>query len=54
MYDLIIIGGGAAGLTAAMYAGRGGLNTLVIEKMFVGGQAATTYEVENYPGFTEN
>ncbi len=51
MYDLIIIGGGAAGLTAAMYAGRSGLKTLLIEKMFIGGQAATTYEIENYPGF---
>jgi thioredoxin reductase (NADPH) len=53
MYDIIIIGGGAAGLTAALYAGRGGLKALIIEKMFVGGQAATTYEVDNYPGFNE-
>ncbi|MGE4282376.1 MAG: thioredoxin-disulfide reductase [Clostridia bacterium] len=53
MYDIIIIGGGAAGLTAGLYAGRGGLKALLIEKMFVGGQAATTYEVDNYPGFNE-
>ncbi|WP_094550715.1 thioredoxin-disulfide reductase [Petroclostridium xylanilyticum] len=53
MYDIIIIGGGAAGLTAGLYAGRGGLKALIIEKMFVGGQAATTYEVDNYPGFSE-
>ena len=53
MYDVIIIGGGAAGLTAGLYAGRGGLKTLIIEKMYTGGQAATTYEVDNYPGFSE-
>ncbi len=54
MYDMIIIGGGAAGLTAGLYGGRGGLKTLIIEKMFAGGQAATTYEVDNYPGFHES
>ncbi len=54
MYDMIIIGGGAAGLTAGLYGGRGGLKTLIIEKMFAGGQAATTYEVDNYPGFNES
>lgn len=53
MYDIIIIGGGAAGLTAGLYGGRAGLKTLIIEKMFAGGQAATTYEVDNYPGFHE-
>jgi len=53
MYDVIIIGGGAAGLTAGLYAGRGGLKTLIIEKLYVGGQAATTYEVDNYPGLNE-
>lgn len=53
MYDMIIIGGGAAGLTAGIYGGRAGLKTLIIEKMFAGGQAATTYEVDNYPGFDE-
>lgn len=51
MYDLIIIGGGAAGLSAAIYAGRGGLRTLVIERISPGGQMNLTYEVDNYPGF---
>ncbi|NLY42574.1 MAG: thioredoxin-disulfide reductase [Clostridiaceae bacterium] len=53
MYDIIIIGGGVAGLTAGLYAGRGGFKALIIEKMFTGGQAATTYEIDNYPGFDE-
>ena len=48
--DIIIIGGGVAGLTAGLYAKRGGMDTLLIEKMFPGGQIATTYMVENYPG----
>jgi len=50
-YDLIIIGAGPAGMTAALYAGRSGLKALVIEKLFPGGQAATTFWVDNYPGF---
>lgn len=50
-YDLIIIGGGPGGLTAGIYASRSKLNTLVIEKAKPGGQAATTEEMENYPGF---
>ena len=49
MYDTIIVGAGAAGLTAAIYASRRGLNTLVISQD-IGGQAATTFEIENYPG----
>ncbi|MFY9177916.1 MAG: thioredoxin-disulfide reductase [Caldicoprobacterales bacterium] len=53
MKDIIIIGGGIAGLTAGMYAQRGGMDTLLFEKMFVGGQAATTYSIENYPGFVD-
>ena len=53
MYDMIIIGGGAAGRTAGIHGGRSGLKTVIIEKMFAGGQAATTYEVDNYPGFDE-
>jgi len=51
MYDLIIIGGGAAGLTAAIYAARAGINLIVIEKMGIGGQILLTESVENYPGF---
>lgn len=54
MYDIIIIGGGAAGMSAAIYAARGGMKTLVLEKIAFGGQAAKTYEVDNYPGFSEN
>ncbi len=53
MYDLIIIGGGPAGLTAAIYAARGGLKTVVIEAMMPGGQAAATEKIDNYPGFAE-
>lgn len=52
-YDLIIIGGGPAGLTAAIYGGRGQLRTLVIEKGLPGGQIADTQDVENYPGFPD-
>ncbi len=51
MYDIIIIGGGAAGMSAAIYAARGGMDTLLIEKLACGGQAIRTYEVDNYPGF---
>lgn len=51
VYDLIIIGGGPGGLSAAIYAVRYGLNTLVLEKGFVSGQISTTGDVENYPGF---
>lgn len=51
MYDTIIIGGGAAGMSAAIYAARGGMKTLIIEKLACGGQAIRTYEVDNYPGF---
>lgn len=50
IYDLIIIGGGPAGLSAGVYAGRGKLKTLIIEKGTTGGQAATTNEIVNYPG----
>jgi thioredoxin reductase (NADPH) len=52
MYDLIIIGGGPAGLTAAIYAIRSGLNIAVFEKIGVGGQLLLTESVENYPGFS--
>ena len=53
VYDLIIIGGGPAGLTAGLYAGRSKLNTLIIEKAIPGGQIASTAFVENYPGSIE-
>ncbi|MBR2459848.1 MAG: thioredoxin-disulfide reductase [Clostridia bacterium] len=53
IYDTVIIGGGPAGYTAALYAVRSGLDTLVIEKMSVGGQMSTTDVIDNYPGFPE-
>ncbi|MHB1127258.1 MAG: thioredoxin-disulfide reductase [Bacillota bacterium] len=53
LYDLVIIGGGPAGLTAGLYGARGGLSTLLIEMGLPGGQAATTDIIENYPGFPE-
>jgi thioredoxin reductase (NADPH) len=53
MYDVVIVGGGPAGLTAGIYAQRAMLNTLLIEKLGVGGQIALTDVVENYPGFKE-
>jgi len=51
VYDVIIIGGGPAGLTAALYTSRAKLNTLLVERMIMGGQVMTTTKVENYPGF---
>lgn len=50
VFDTIILGGGPAGLTAALYAGRATLDTLLIERGMYGGQIATTYTVDNYPG----
>lgn len=50
IYDVLILGGGSAGLTAGIYAGRAELRTLIIEKQQAGGQAAITAEVANYPG----
>ena len=51
IYDVIIIGGGPGGLTAAIYAMRGAMKTLLIEKGIPGGQVVNSAEVENYPGF---
>jgi thioredoxin reductase (NADPH) len=51
--DLLIIGGGPAGLTAGIYAVRSGLKTAIVERNVLGGQVATTPIVENYPGFTQ-
>jgi thioredoxin reductase (NADPH) len=53
-YDVAIVGGGPAGLSAAIYAARGGLKTVIFEKALVGGQITVTAEVENYPGFEES
>ena len=53
VFDMLIIGGGPAGYTAALYAARAGLDTAVIEKMSIGGQMALTDIIDNYPGFEE-
>ena len=51
MYDIVIIGGGCAGLTAGIYAKEAGINVLMLEKMMPGGQLNNIYNVTNYPGF---
>ena len=53
IYDVAIVGGGPAGYTAALYATRAGLDTVLIEKLSAGGQMTETAEIDNYPGFPE-
>ena len=53
IYDMIIIGGGPAGYTAALYASRAGLDTLLLERLAAGGQMTLTGDIDNYPGFEE-
>ena len=52
-YDVVIVGGGAAGLSAAIYTTRAQLKTLVVEQLMPGGQILNTSDIENYPGFPE-
>ena len=53
VYDMIVVGGGPGGYTAALYAARAGLDALVVEKLSAGGQMALTHQIDNYPGFEE-
>jgi len=53
IYDMIVVGGGPGGYTAALYAARAGLDILVIEKLSAGGQMALTHQIDNYPGFMD-
>ena len=53
IYDMVIIGGGPGGYSAALYAARAGLNVVVLERLSAGGQMALTHQVDNYPGFAE-
>jgi len=53
IYDMVVIGGGPGGYTAALYGARSGLDTVVLEKLSAGGQMALTQQVDNYPGFAE-
>ena len=52
-YEIVIIGGGPAGLTAGLYAARSGLKVVLLEKLMTGGQIIISDWVENYPGFPE-
>ena len=53
IYDVLVLGGGPGGYTAAMYAARAGLSVAVMERLAAGGQMALTHEIDNYPGFNE-
>ena len=53
VYDMVIIGGGPGGYTAALYGARAGFSTVVLEKLSAGGQMALTDNIENYPGFPD-
>lgn len=53
IYDMVIIGGGPGGYTAALYAARAGMSVIVLEKLSAGGQMALTHQIDNYPGFVE-
>jgi len=53
IYDLIILGGGPAGATAALYGVRAGLSVVIIEKMMVGGEITSTDRLDNFPGFPD-
>ena len=53
IYDMVILGGGPGGYTAALYAARAGLDTILLEKLSAGGQMALTSQIDNYPGFEE-
>ena len=53
IYDMIIVGGGPGGYTAALYAARAGLDVILLEKLSAGGQMAQTHQIDNYPGFPE-
>ncbi len=53
IYDMIVIGGGPGGYTAALYGARAGMKTVVLEKLSAGGQMALTHQLDNYPGFEE-
>lgn len=53
LYDMVILGGGPAGFTAALYAARAGLSTVVLEQLSAGGQMALSHKIDNYPGFED-